>query len=145
MRGDSEERILPLINIVFLLLIFFMVVGQLAPVDELIEEPLQSAAGQSPGVAVSVAPLMLQMSAVGELALDGVRVEEGELLRRLTEGGTGDNAGVGSPGLWFKVDGRTEAAAVIRLMNRLRDAGVPDVRLLTLHADTTAHNELTQP
>ncbi len=127
---DTEQGILPLINIVFLLLIFFMVVGQLAPVDELVDEPLESVAGND--METAHPPLTLQMAADGRLALEGVELEEEALLDRLSDSPAG---GSRFRGLWFKVDGRADAATVIRLMNRLTEAGVPDARLLTLRAD----------
>lgn len=128
---NSEDRILPLINIVFLLLIFFMVVGQLAPSDALVEEPLESTAAQSIDTRAQPAAV-LQMGRDGSLALDGERLEEDAVLDSLQ---TAFRSLEPPSGVQVKADGRTEAVAAIRLIHRLREAEIPAVNLMTLQAE----------
>ncbi|MFA7553253.1 MAG: biopolymer transporter ExbD [Spongiibacteraceae bacterium] len=133
---DSEDGILPLINIVFLLLIFFMVVGHLAPPDDLVDEPLQSAAAQQPADAADLQPpLTLQVSHDGTLALDGDHLSEEALLEALQAAFSGAEP---PSGVQVKADGRTDAVTAIRLIHRLREAQIPSVNLLTLRADITS-------
>src|SRR5690606_15298132 len=79
-RSD-EERILPLINIVFLLLIFFMVAGKFAATDPLEIDPPQSALESEAGPR----ELLVLLDAEGRLALDGEVMVESELKSALLE------------------------------------------------------------
>ncbi|MAT50679.1 MAG: biopolymer transporter ExbD [Porticoccaceae bacterium] len=121
-RSD-EERILPLINIVFLLLIFFMVAGKLAATDPLDIDPPQSALESEAGPR----ELLVLLDAEGRLALDGEIMVESELKsalqQRLAEDGTR---------IRLKADGRVEATRVVALMELLQDAGAEKVKLLTV-------------
>ena len=120
----DEERILPLINIVFLLLIFFMLAGQFSTSDPL---------GITPPVSLSQTPApspraLVLIAADGRIALDGMSVSEAQLTEfvqaRLAAGGVSE--------LYVRADGRASAARVIAIMERLRSSGVEKLRLLTI-------------
>lgn len=127
-RSDPDERILPLTNVVFLLLIFFMLVGRLAsptpfeiePPDSVSETPVR---GQG---------IEIQITADGRLALDGTVLPSDEfkaaVAERLREGRT-------TP-VRLKADGAVAATQVVDAMHILRDAGVEDLALVTRAADT---------
>ncbi|MEQ8798979.1 MAG: biopolymer transporter ExbD [Salinisphaeraceae bacterium] len=121
-RRDTEENILPLINIVFLLLIFFMVAGALhtrAPFE--VEPPgTEHADDSNPDNQV------LAISADGELALGGEALERPALTARLRER-EGDTL------LQVKADSGLPAAALTDLLGEIRAAGIPRIRLLTVH------------
>jgi biopolymer transport protein ExbD len=122
----DEERILPLINVVFLLLIFFMVAGRFTLSDPWHIEPPRSA---SEGIA-QARELVVMVGADGRLALDGVEMDdaglEDALRARLADT---------DPSLVrLKADGRVEATRVVGVMELLRDAGASRLRLLTLPA-----------
>ncbi|MDT0617118.1 biopolymer transporter ExbD [Salinisphaera sp. P385] len=121
-RRDTEENILPLINIVFLLLIFFMVAGALhtrAPFE--VEPPgTEHADGSNPDNHV------LAISADGELALGGDTLERAALTARLRER-EGDTL------LQVKADSGLPAAELTELLSDIRAAGIPRIRLLTVH------------
>jgi len=123
-RSD-EERILPLINIVFLLLIFFMVAGKFAATDPLEIDPPQSALESEAGPR----ELLVLLDAEGRLALDGEVMVESELKSALLERLAG-----GERRIRLKADGRAEATRVVALMELLQDAGAEKVRLLTVAA-----------
>lgn len=118
---NREERVLPLINIVFLLLVFFMLAGRLAATDPLqIEAPHSSSEERMRGH-----DMVVYMDADGRLAFDG-SVLDGPALRsaiadRVTSGE-----------VHLKADGEAEATQVIAVMELLRDAGVERLELLTL-------------
>lgn len=64
-RASGDEQLIPLINIVFLLLIFFMVAGQItAPYNRELELP-ETAPGTSP----EQGPRVLELDAVGAVTL----------------------------------------------------------------------------
>ncbi|WP_349369053.1 biopolymer transporter ExbD [Salinarimonas sp.] len=121
---NDEERVLPLINVVFLLLIFFMLAGRLATSDPFEIAPPRSA---SEGPA-ETGDLLVLVGADGELALDGARVEEAALRAAVAERLAGD----AEAQVRLKADGRAEATAVVAVMELLREAGVERLRLLTV-------------
>ncbi len=119
-RPDEEERVLPLINVVFLLLIFFMVVGRISASDPFEIEPTRSESeGPAPGERQ-----LVHVGADGRLALDGAILSEDALVARIADGGGRE--------LRIKADARAEADAVVRLLDRLRAAGVERARLMTV-------------
>ncbi|RZU98701.1 ExbD/TolR family protein [Spiribacter vilamensis] len=123
-RGISDdERILPLINIVFLLLIFFMVAGQLAASDRFAIEPPSSGSETEPAGRITVLVGTDQRLAVG-----GESVAMGALSDTvLTMLDAGSNRQVR-----VKADGRVPALRVVAIMEQLRDAGAEGIDLLTV-------------
>lgn len=120
--GDEDERILPLINIVFLLLIFFMVVGRLSAADPFeIVPPRSASEGEPPNE-----PFLVAIGPAGELALNGELIDEEALLEQLAV------AGAGAQEVRIKSDGRATALSVVALMERMRTAGIASVRLMTV-------------
>lgn len=121
-RRTETENTLPLINVVFLLLIFFMVAGRLSESDPFVVTPPFSSSETPPGER----DLVLHVDAGGQIALEGrpVAVEAlaGEVERLLPEGGT----------VRLKADGAAEAGIVVAAMEALRDAGVERLHLLTV-------------
>lgn len=120
-RPDDDARILPLINIVFLLLIFFMVAGRLSATDPFEIIPPQSASGGQP----ANEPMLIAIGPQGQLALNGELVDEAALIERITAAGPAEDVRI-------KSDGRVEALTVVALMDTLRGAGINSVRLMTV-------------
>ena len=122
-RKNEEERILPLINIVFLLLIFFMLAGRLAASDPFEVTPARSASeGQA-----AVPEVLVLVGAGGELALDGVIMDEASLGAAVAERLTAADTRVR-----LKADGGAMTDEVVAVMELLRDAGVKKLNLLTV-------------
>lgn len=71
MSPSEGENVLPLINVVFLLLVFFMVAGALERADIYDVEPPQSASEAETDAGENV----LLMASDGRLALDGVALD----------------------------------------------------------------------
>ncbi|MEM6489591.1 MAG: biopolymer transporter ExbD [Pseudomonadota bacterium] len=124
---EDDERILPLINIVFLLLIFFMVVGRLSAADPFEIEPTRSASDGAP----ANEPQLIAIGPQGELALNGTRIAEEDLIAQVAA------AAAAGEDVRIKSDGRVQAAAVVALLDRLRLAGVASVRLMTVPLEPT--------
>ena len=122
--GSEDDRILPLINVVFLLLIFFMVVGSLSAADPFAIEPLRSANGE----AGDPRDVVLLIGADGRLALDGAEVEAAALQAAVAE----RLSAASHPEVHVKADGGAEAAAVVGVLETLRRAGAGRVRLMTV-------------
>ena len=121
---NDEERILPLINVVFLLLIFFMVAGRLTGSDPFKVDPPTSAnkhPAQKPEATVLIA-------SDKRLALDG-EVMSADALEKAMAGRIRSG---GSTVVRVKADARAEGVRVVDVMERLRRAGVAKLRLLTV-------------
>ena len=117
----DEERTLPLINVVFLLLIFFMLSGRLSSVDPFQTEPPRSASeGQ-----MQEHETVVYVGADGRLALDGTILDETTLRSAI------DGRGALRP-IRLKADGKAHAVRVVAVMELLRAAGVEKVDLLTM-------------
>ncbi|MEL6219907.1 MAG: biopolymer transporter ExbD [Pseudomonadota bacterium] len=125
-RIHDEDRILPLINIVFLLLIFFMAVGRLSATDPFRIDPPESHSTGAP----ATGPLLIAVGAEGQLALNGDVLDEATLLARVASGGVSGDGPV--PEVRIKSDGGAEAVRVVALIERLRQSGVETVRLMTV-------------
>lgn len=119
---DVEENILPLINIVFLLLIFFMLAGSMhtrAPFE--VSPPDTANAVES-----NPDSDLLAVGADGELALGGTVLDDAGLRERLSQ------READRP-LQIKAHADVPAARLSELLALARDAGIARVRLLTVH------------
>ena len=112
---------LPLINVVFLLLIFFILSGRLASVD-----PFQTEPPRSTSEGLTQEPQMVvHVGADGRLALDGTIMDENGLRAAVARQGPPRT-------MHLKADGRAGAVRVVAVMELLRSAGVEKLDLLTL-------------
>ena len=121
---DTDARILPLINIVFLLLVFFMVAGRLSASDPFEVAPPEAASAgpaQLDGVEILLGPS-------GDLALDGQEMDRATLLARL------ERRLRRHPDLALRLraDREGPARSVVALMQDLRGLGAREVTLITL-------------
>ncbi|MFP4181553.1 MAG: ExbD/TolR family protein [Thiohalospira sp.] len=115
---DTEDHILPLINIVFLLLIFFMVAGALtAPEAVEVDPPASEVDGEEPERDADT----LYLTADGELSLGEERVELDDLTAAVGE----------REELLLRADAGAEGLRVVEVMRALREAGLKRVRLVT--------------
>jgi len=122
-QGPSgDDRILPLINIVFLLLIFFMVAGTLSRSDPFeIAPPLSASDAEAPA-----GPPLVLMGRDGRLALDGRAMERAALLAALPA-----RLANGAGELRLKLDARLPASRAVAMIAAFEAAGARRIRLLT--------------
>jgi len=125
-QRTSEENVLPLINIVFLLLIFFMIAGALSSAAPFELRPPR--AGEAPDVpAPTGADIALAHDNRIAFAGETVALEElPERVRRWAE----DNGG--NTVLTLRADGRGDSERLLAVIDALREAGVEQVRLLAV-------------
>lgn len=125
---QDVDNVLPLINIVFLLLIFFMLVGSLHGTDLF---PVQPPATQSNDQARDEQPVVL-VGAGGRLAVDGREVDELDLQLFVSD------LMANAPDILIRVkaDSRTEARRVVEVMELLNAVGVERILLLSLEAES---------
>jgi biopolymer transport protein ExbD len=120
---NDDERILPLINVVFLLLIFFMLAGHLAATDPFHIEPPVSASETEPDEPGHV----ILVGTDGRVALDG-NVLDDETLKSALSGFVDS----GATQFRLKADGAAAAVRLVEIMELLRSAGVEKVHVLTV-------------
>jgi biopolymer transport protein ExbD len=123
-RPANDDKLIPLINIVFLLLIFFMLAGALSRPDVLGVTPAESQSGlpATPDEAV------LSVAADGRMALDGVAVGADQLSTRVRA----LQAERPELSLKLKADADLSADRLLPLLDELREAGVERLVLLTV-------------
>lgn len=146
-RRPPLEPVLPLINVVFLLLIFFMVAGQLAPRPEGDVDAPDSASADTEE---NLEQFMLVLDKEGRLLHQGEPVDStrmAALIREHRQAAAPDETGAAQP---QDAAGTDDAQQPVRLMadadtalstlrdslETLRDAGVEEVRLVTRSKST---------
>jgi len=121
-RGD--EAMLPLINVVFLLLVFFLLAGHMASVEPLAVEP---PASKTAGRGDEQGPLAILLAADGRTALNDRIVGQTELIEQVREALAANR----QRAIEFKADAGAPATAVIDRLDWLRQAGADRVELIT--------------
>lgn len=114
---------MPLINIVFLLLIFFMVAGQLTRTEKVVVKPPISESDSEP--ANAAAPVLVTAEGMVFVASMPTSIDAvGTAIRdRILDG---DNRIV-----HVKADAAVEARHLISIFNQIKQAGAESVRLVT--------------
>lgn len=120
-RRDAEDNVLPLINVVFLLLIFFMVAGTLVQEPPFaVEPPASSHAGSRDSE-----PLYLALGAHGQLAWEGKEIDREALVAELSARP--------EKALQVRADRAFPAHELTSLLADLNEAGIAQIQLLTRH------------
>lgn len=133
-KPNEDDRILPLINIVFLLLIFFMVAGKLTTSDPFQVDPVKSNSS-TPG---SASELLVLVGSDGKLAIDGVAVDRDDFKSALAAHfPKSPSAKSKHPHVRLKADANAQASDVVALMELMKEAGVSKLDLLTIPAKKT--------
>ncbi|MBO6519755.1 MAG: biopolymer transporter ExbD [Rhodospirillales bacterium] len=122
-RPDEDQRIMPLINVVFLLLIFFMVAGQLSKTDPVTIDPPVSESETEP----DARRLRLLITADGRVLLRGEDTAIDDLPRMLADA----LAEGAHKTVHVKADGDADVQHVIAILDRIKAAGAEKVKLLT--------------
>ena len=118
----SDDNMIPLINIVFLLLVFYMIAGEITAVmDDHVDPPLSSSMKALEGSSV-----VLALDSENSLSINGQSIEPDLLTVKLLEvtGGTPIR-------VVLKADKDVKAANLDRLLRILREHHVTTVTLLS--------------
>ena len=126
-RIDDSDNMLPLINVVFLLLIFFILVGAFHSVDLFEVEPPESTTAD----ANEAEPPLVLVGADGRLAIGEQQVDELDLQLAVSDLLAEQPSAV----VRVKADLRSEARRVVEVMEMLNAMGVEQVLLLTLEPE----------
>ena len=132
-RHESALELTPLLDVIFLLLIFFMVSTSFVVNREI---PIQLPQSSSASIDASNDRLIMAIDAAGNFSLDGEKVSDVEiaelaeaLKRKL------DQASAEKASIRLDVDEATDYRFVIKAMDICRQVGISDVRLNTLSKD----------
>jgi len=121
-RKSLDESLIPLINIVFLLLIFFLIAGQISH-----QQNQRIRAPESARENAAAHPeWMLEMASDRGLRLNGKRIDLEQLPAQLAQINS-----VADQRISVKVDRALLAEDLDKLLGVLRDSGVLSVTLLT--------------
>ena len=119
----TEVTIVPMVNVVFLLLIFFMLVGRIAPNDSLDVSLPVSESGQAQSDELT----QIVIAADGRMVLNGNELDMPALIGVVTDMVTQDS----TTRFELKADAKLEANRLILIMEVLRQAGVEELALVT--------------
>jgi biopolymer transport protein ExbD len=122
-------NITPLIDVVFILLVFFMLAGSIEPKDAFSISPATSTAE----IRGDVQDFVVIIDKDGRVALDDRKIAREELSRIVRE------VLVQNPGalIQLKPDAQADAVEVIEVMESIRDAGAQYLVLLTVGRGTS--------
>lgn len=126
-KSDDEERLIPLINIIFLMLIFFMLAGSIESSDYFTVAPPFS----SHELMAEQAAQTLLVAADGRMALDGREISLPVLPQLLQE----QQRTADAMRLVVKADSKLAAGRLLDIMDALKAAGLKRLVLLTVAAD----------
>lgn len=119
----TEVTIVPMVNVVFLLLIFFMLVGRIAPNDSLDVSLPVSESGQAQSDELT----QIVIAADGRMVLNGNELDMPALIGVVTDMVTQNS----TTRFELKADAKLEANRLILIMEVLRQAGVEELALVT--------------
>lgn len=124
--NQLDDNMIPLINVVFLMLIFFMIAGQLTSSALIKIQPPTS----QQQLALEEYEAILLVSASGQLAFNDVLLEANTLTDRLKQK-TSESEHPQSFKLLVKPDATLEANKLTELLKQVRAAGILRVSLAT--------------
>lgn len=131
-KDRTDESLIPLINIVFLILIFFMIAGRMEAPDPIRVDPPVSSSPTRP----APPQLTLVLAADGRIAAEGEILESQRLGEWLAQGRLRSSAdieaGDQTPEITLKADMGVRARQLRSVLNTLRRAGVRKITLLTV-------------
>lgn len=123
-KRDDEIGLIPLINIVFLLLIFFMLAGSFTQAGPFEVVPPDTSSSQEAGDQ----RLVISLAADGALAIDDRIVDKSTLLSQLTEQvNTNPDLKV-----QLKADASLEADELLDMLDHVKKSGVKKITLLAV-------------
>ena len=114
------EPFVPMINVVFLLLIFFLMTAQIAPPEPFEVAPPVAADGQAPA-----ADTVLYLSEGGELGFAELRGAEATRAAMEAAGAAGQSS------LRLRVDGGAEAGMLAKAALAIAEAGASRLEIVT--------------
>ena len=126
-RKPAEAGLISLVNIVFLLLVFFMIMGRLAPPEALAVDPPAAVHA----VAADPVNILVLVDAEGRIAVDSERVDADALPGMLSKYISAYPAERRSADVVVKADGNIRFDQLEPVLEMIRVAGVAQLSLAT--------------
>ncbi|MFV2004868.1 MAG: ExbD/TolR family protein [Gammaproteobacteria bacterium] len=127
-RIHSHLDIAPLIDIVFLLLVFFMLTSTF-----LLPEAIELELPESKSASVTdITPVIVSLNQTGQLALNGESIELEQLQQAIQPLIKPLKTQDGEAAITLKSDARTEVQLLLKVMDEIRAAGGTNVGLATM-------------
>ncbi|MCP8687569.1 ExbD/TolR family protein [Marinobacterium sedimentorum] len=131
---NRDDNLIPLINVVFLMLIFFMVAGKISHSDAIAINP---PASTSETTASSKEPIRILLSATGVIYMDDMALESEQLTNAVTTAldNSHDPQGLS---ILLKVDAATPVDTLLQTLEQIKAAGMLKISLATRVAERPA-------
>ena len=127
-ESDRHDRLIPMINVVFLLLTFFLIAGTIRVSDGLnIEPPAIATSG-----VIDEQGRTLSVEASGALHFGGRPVTMDEAVAALKEASGRDSDADGGGEIQIKADRNTPSSVILPLLQRLRNENLDALRLVAI-------------
>lgn len=130
--NNSDDNLIPLINVVFLMLIFFMIAGRITGHDLFPVQPPQSASESD----VDTQAVTILLDKASQLAIDNTPVALDDLTEvlsgKLTQQVTEKSAESLAQSITIKADSQLAFAQLQPVLTAVRSAGARRVTLLTI-------------
>lgn len=126
-RSSSDTQLIPLINVVFLMLAFFMIAGQIQRSDSVtLETPIsESESDRQPS------PITISVTLDEAIYVNGILVQQEKLVDRITAL-VRDTPSSTSSTILLRADARLPAVRTRTILGTLRETGIGEVALATL-------------
>jgi biopolymer transport protein ExbD len=124
-EGD-ELNLVPLIDVVFILLVFFLVATSFQRVQRELQVELPRAKS-APAVAIDVHPILVTVDREGVITMGGKKVSQEELPNILRQAAKEAQ----NPRVFVRGDAKTYHQNIVSVLNACQEAGITDVSLAT--------------
>ena len=124
---NRDDNLIPLINVVFLMLVFFMVAGKISRSDAIAINP---PASQSEITATEQTPIIILLSSAGALYMDDMELESGQLKDSLSSA-LDNSQNPQALSVLLKVDAATPVDLLLQTLAQIKAAGMLKVSLAT--------------
>ena len=128
--SNNEHNIIPLINVVFLMLIFFMVAGVIRETDP-VEFSHPQSRSEKP---LATERFIINVSATKVTTETGQQLDENALSKHIIQE-LRNYDDINTLHLILKVDQQLPAQRLHKILNQVKQAGLVKVQLLTEHGD----------
>lgn len=131
---NRDDNLIPLINVVFLMLIFFMVAGKISRSDAIAINP---PASTSETTAPSEEPINILLSATGVIYMDDMELESEQLTHAVTTA-LDNSQNPQALSILLKVDAATPVDTLLQTLEQIKAAGMLKISLATRVAERPA-------
>lgn len=127
-QASSDTQLIPLINVVFLMLAFFMIAGQIQRSDAVIvETPISASESDRQSSPISISVTINEL-----IYVNGELVQHEELVDRISSM-KDETDSTDPPSILLRADARLAAVRTRAILGMLRKTGIGEVALATLH------------